>query len=96
MWQIFTSRQMESFILNPSARYNEKNLDIVCKTKVKRLKDGENIAQLGTLGLKGELVVSSLHFNFASYIQKVKLKKPATERHQLVHSRNSPTKTCSL
>lgn len=42
------------------------------------------------------MVVSSLHFNFVSCIQNLDLKKPATQRHQLVYSQNSPTKTYSL
>lgn len=50
----------------------------------------------GPQDLRNNIVVSSLDFIFASSIQNLEWKKPATQRYQLVHTREVLTKACSL
>lgn len=48
--------------------------------------------QLGAFGLKDSVVVSSLGFLFASYHPDWEPKKPGTQQHQQVHSKEPQQK----
>lgn len=81
-----------------SCQVNLKTLDIIHKTNIRRLwvieRRGQN--SQGPQDPRNNIVVSSLDFIFDSSIQNLERKKPATQRHQLVQTREASTKACSL